>query len=102
MEQNKELTVVIRVDDANPVHMHVAIFSNSKRNGYVGTSRGKSGDLVIDTELFVEFVRRLDPLRISINTDLGDLPGWWTDHFSRILDEDEGGIYYELRDKGED
>ncbi len=73
-----DLRNTIRIDSTNPVHTRITIFTNTKRYGDVTHSpTGNSGQLTIDTELVVEFIWALRPIRVSYpELDPRSIPGF--------------------------
>jgi len=73
-----DLRNAIRIDSTNSVHTHITIYTNTKRNGFANDRpSGLSGQLIIDTELVVEFIWALRPISISYpDVDPRTIPGF--------------------------
>ena len=64
----KTLTIGIRIDSINPVHTRISIFTAMIYHDVdaATATRGKAGDLCMDTDGVADFIERLQPDRITV------------------------------------
>ena len=72
----KILHIGVRIMDINPVHTRLAIFTGAapKDNDVPleRLTRGKSGELVVDTSTLKDFLKRLNPVHASWPLDINE------------------------------
>jgi hypothetical protein len=89
------MEISIRIDEINPVHARISVFTSGMRRGIPTTSRGLSGELCIDAEVLIEYVAQTKPNWIQWDiSKLGLAPNWLKNDY-RFRDED--GLWKRFR-----
>ena len=72
MEHKKKLSLSIRVDDINPAHVRLSVFSAMVLEEYAHdqVTRAKSGDLVLRVDEFGPFIDHIQPHIISLRDEV--------------------------------
>lgn len=76
------MDITLRINEVNPVHARISLFTSGKRNGIETTSRGLAGDLCIDAETLMDFIARLNPNRLTYHSNVPQLD----DQYKKLTD----------------